>query len=85
MNVTITGRHMETTDAIKDYIRNGLEKIKEHFDKVIDVKVTLSVEKHRHIAEINLHANGLRINAKDASTDLYASVDSAIGKIDRQV
>lgn len=85
MNVTITGRHMETTEAIKDYIQNALEKVKEHFDKVIDVKVILSVEKRRHIAEINLHANGLRINAKDASSDLYTSVDSAISKIDKQI
>lgn len=85
MNITITGRHMETTSAIKDYIRSSLDKVKVHFDKVIDVKVILSVEKRRHIAEINLHANGLRINAKDASSDLYTSVDSAVNKIERQV
>lgn len=86
MRVSITGRHMEVTDAIKEYVEKGLEKVRGHFDKVIDVDVILSVEKkRRHIAEFNLHANGLRINAKESSGDMYASVDAALNKVDRQV
>lgn len=85
MNVTITGRHMDMTNAIRDYVEGGLDKVCNHFDKVIDVDVVLSVEKRRHIAEINLHANGLRINAKESSEDMYASVDAALNKVDKQV
>ena len=85
MNVSITARHMDMTPAIKDYVQSALEKIRGHFEKVIDVEVILSVEKHRHIAEFNLHANGLRINAKESSSDMYLSVDAAIQKVDRQV
>lgn len=85
MNVSISGRHMEMTDGIRDHVESGLDKIKQHFDRVIDVKVVLSVEKRRHMAEINLHANGLQINAKEESDDMYLSIDSAIQKIDRQV
>ncbi len=85
MNVSISGRHVEMTDAMRDHVESGLHKIKQHFDRVIDVKVVLSVEKRRHIAEINLHANGLRINAKEESDDMYASIDSALQKIERQV
>ena len=85
MNVTITGRHMNVTDAIRERVEKGLEKVKGHFEKVIDMDVVLSVEKHRHIAEINLHANGLRINAKESSEDMYGSLDTALNKVDRQV
>ncbi|HPU96913.1 MAG TPA: ribosome-associated translation inhibitor RaiA [Candidatus Hydrogenedentes bacterium] len=85
MNVTITGRHMELTDALKSYIESGLRKIRAHFDKVIDVDVILSVEKHRHIAEINLHANGVRIHSREESSDMYASVDAVLEKLTRQV
>jgi len=85
MNVTITGRHMELTDALKSYIETGLRKIRTHFDKVIDVEVVLSVEKHRHIAEINLHANGVRIHSREESSDMYASVDAVLDKLTRQV
>lgn len=85
MNVTVSGRHMEMTDAIRDHVTASLEKIREHFDRVIDVDVVLSVQKHLHKAEFNLHANGLRIHAKESSDDMYVSIDSAINKLDRQV
>lgn len=85
MNVMISGRHMEMTDALKAYIENGLKKIKAHFDRVIDVNVVLDVEKHRHIAEVNLHANGVHIHSKEASSDMYASVDAVMNKLEKQV
>jgi len=85
MNVSISGRHMDVTDAIRGHVENGLDKLHGHFDKVIDVDVVLSVEKHRRIAEFNVHANGLRINAKEASEDLYAAIDAALAKAEKQV
>ncbi len=85
MRVTISGRHMDITDSLKLYIENGLEKVRSHFDKVIDVDVVLDVEKHRHIAEVNLHANGIRIHSRESSQDMYASVDTVLDKLDKQV
>lgn len=85
MNVVVTGRHMEMTDALRSYIEGGLGKIESHFDKVMDADVVLEVQKHRHIAEVNLHANGVRIHGKEASSDMYASVDAVMEKLERQV
>lgn len=85
MNVTISGRHIDITDAIRDHIDAGLKKVTEHFSKVIDVDVILDVQRHGQIAEFNLHANGIRINAKETTGDLYSSIDSALVKIDKQV
>ncbi len=85
MNVTVTGRHMDLTDALKTYVMGGLDKLKTHFDRVIDADVVLSIEKHRQIAEVNLHANGIRIHGKETSSDMYASVDAVLQKIDKQV
>lgn len=85
MNISIATRHTELTPALRGHVESALGKIREHFDKVIDADVVLSVEKRRHIAEINLHANGLRINAKDSTEDMYSSVDGAVTKLDRQV
>lgn len=78
---------MDVTDAIRNHVESGLERVRRHFDRVIDVDVILSAEKkrHRQTAEVNLNANGLRVNAKESSGDLYASIDSAISKIERQV
>lgn len=85
MNVTVTGRHMEMTDALKAYIQAGLEKVESHFDNAFEADVVLDVEKHRHIAEVNLHANGVRIHSKEASSDMYASVDAALAKLEKQI
>jgi putative sigma-54 modulation protein len=87
MNISISGRHMDVTDAIRSHVESGLQRVRRHFDRVIDVDVILSAEKkrHRQTAEVNLSANGLRVNAKESSGDLYASIDSAISKIERQV
>ena len=85
MNTRISGRHLEITDALRAYVENALGKVTAHFDKVIDADVVLCVEKHRQIAEVNLHANGVRIHGRETSPDMYASVDAVIEKVERQV
>lgn len=85
MNVHITGRHLDVTDALKAHVGSGLEKLRGHFDKVIDANVVLSVEKKRHIAEITLLANGIRIHGKESSDDMYVAVDAVLAKLDKQI
>lgn len=84
MNVTISGRHLDVTDGLKGHIEERLTKLASHFDKVIDADVVLDIEKHRHIAEVNVHANGIRIHGKESSLDMYASVDAVLHKLERQ-
>ncbi|HRI88430.1 MAG TPA: ribosome-associated translation inhibitor RaiA [Candidatus Hydrogenedentes bacterium] len=85
MRVSLAGRHLEITDAIRTHVESQLDKVRHHFDRVIDVDVVLSVEKHRHTADITVHANGVRIHGKDTSDNMYASVDTVVDKIDRQI
>ena len=85
MNTAITGRHMEMTDALRAYIENSLRKLETHFDKVLDADVVLTIEKHRHIAEVNLHANSIRIHSRESTMDMYASVDAVMEKLEKQV
>ena len=76
---------MEMTDALKAHIEGRLEKLREHFEQVMDAKVVLAVEKHRHIAEISLHANGVHLHGRESSSDMYISVDAVVDKLDKQV
>ncbi len=85
MRIEIAGRHMDVTDSLKAHVEERLEKIRDHFDKVIEAEVVLCVEKHRHIAEITLNANGIRIHGKESSDDMYTSIDAVIEKLDKQV
>lgn len=90
MNLTISGHHLELTPAIRQYVETKLERIKRHFDHVIDVAVILAVEKlpekeKRQKAEINLRLRGKDIHVESIAEDLYAAIDTLIDKLDRQV
>ena len=67
---------MELTPALAEYARKKLERVAKHFSAVIRAQVVLAVEKHRHIAEVVVHANGHHdFRAKEEASDLYAAMD----------
>ncbi len=90
MNLTISGHHLEVTPALRSYVTNKLDRIKRHFDHVVDVKVLLTIEnlkekERRQKAECNIHIKGIELFAESAHSDLYAAVDDLVDKLDRQV
>lgn len=85
MNLSISGHHIDVTPALRDYVTQKLERVTRHFDKVIDVKAFLSVDKLVQKAEITLHVPGKDIFAEATDADLYAAIDALIDKLDRQV
>jgi putative sigma-54 modulation protein len=85
MNLNLTGHHVEITPAMRDYVTSKLSKITRHFDHVIDVTVILSVEKLQQKAEANVHVRGRDIFVETEGADMYASIDSLVDKLDRQI
>lgn len=90
MNLTISGHHLELTPAIREHVQNKLERIKRHFDHVIDIAVILTIDKlpekeKRQKAEITLRVRGKDLHAESIAQDLYAAIDLLIDKLDRQV
>ncbi|MBN2430581.1 MAG: ribosome-associated translation inhibitor RaiA [Acidobacteria bacterium] len=85
MNVEITGRHIEITDAIKDYIQKRVAKFPKLVGGLCDFHFVLTVEKHRQIAEVNLTSKLGNFTATDESKDLYGSVGTVLDKVEKQV
>ena len=85
MQINVTGRHLEVTDAINAYVHEKMQRLERHFDIVLDVKVILSVEKLEHKAEATVHVNGHNLHAESKQEDMYAALDGLIDKLDRQV
>tara|TARA_B100000676_G_C17857385_1_gene721472 strand:- start:493 stop:804 length:312 start_codon:yes stop_codon:yes gene_type:complete len=85
MNLNLTGHHVEITPAMRDYVNTKIIKIKRHFNHVIDINVTLSVEKLNQNAEANVHVRGRDIFVETNSTNMYASIDSLVDKLDRKI
>ena len=85
MNLQISGHHLEITPALHDYVTSKLERVKRHFDHVIDVNVILSVEKLKQKAEVTVHLPGKDIFVEAIDEDLYAAIDGLGDKLDRQI
>lgn len=85
MQLTISGHHLDLTDALKDYVDNKLERLTNHHDKITLTEVTLSVEKLEQKAEARVHVSGKDLFADATDQDMYAAIDQLTDKLDRQL
>ncbi|NLY74287.1 MAG: ribosome-associated translation inhibitor RaiA [Firmicutes bacterium] len=86
MLVTVTGKNVEVTDALKEYAEKKVAKIGKFFEKSpLGAKVTLSTERSRHIVDITIQVDGLLLRGEEKTGDMYSSIDGAIDKIERQI
>ncbi len=85
MQIDITFKNMDSTDALKDYASKRLSKLDRYIDRPTEVHIVLSVEKRRHKADVTLSADGVVINAVEITEDLYSAIDMVIDKLERQV
>lgn len=86
MKLTVAGRHIKITKAIEDHLHKKIEKaLKDDLPDPADVHVALSVEKHRHFAEVTVKTKGFTVHGKSELTDMYAAMDEAVDKADKQI
>ena len=85
MNIKITGRNIDVTDAIKDYVEKRLERLEKFEGNNTDVNVVCSVEREDQIVEMQVSHDGDFIRIEEKNPDLYASIDLAIDKVERQM
>lgn len=85
MQVTITGHHVELTDALRQHCDDKMAVIKRHFDQAIHIHLTLEVDHKVHKASANLHVSGHDFHAEAGHDDMYAAIDAMVDKLDRQV
>jgi len=86
MQFTVSARHMELTDGLRDHVLARMEHDLREFPRVESARVILDVVKHDHHAEIVVTAkNHVHIEAEHACGDMYVSIDEAVGKAARQL
>jgi putative sigma-54 modulation protein len=85
MQVTVTFRHIEPTEPLRQYAADKLQRLSKYLHRPMGAHVILSVLKKNHRAEINLSANGTSLFSEEVTNDLYSAIDLALGKIERQV
>ena len=85
MQLNVSGRHMEVTSALRDYVTTKIARVERHYDHITNVHVVLSVDKLIQAAEATVHASGNEIFADAEADDMYAAIDALCDKLDRQV
>jgi len=85
MKTTITFRHLEPTEALKEHVAEKMEKLEKFVHKSSKAHVVLSTERYLHIAEIKLPMKGSLVHVTEKSQDMYQSIEGAIEKVQKSV
>ena len=85
MNITITGKEVKATDAIKEYVEKKMERVEKYFDGDIDVVVTIKTEGAEQIAEMAVKVKQDSYRAVTAHKDMYASIDKDMDILEGQI
>jgi putative sigma-54 modulation protein len=85
MQVSVTFRHMDPSEALKSYVVERASKLTKYIDKPMESQATLTVEKFRQKAELVINVNGIRIAGQESHEDMYAAIDLVMEKMERQV
>lgn len=84
-NITVTGRNVQVTDSMKDYAIEKVSKIERLVDRIIDVNITMDIQKIEHRVDMSMKLNNIKINSQAISNDMYVSIDMAAHKLETQL
>ena len=85
MKFEIRGRHIEVTDALREYATKRLSKLEKYLEDVKGAQVALSVEGDRHKVEVTIPLNGMILRGEETSDDMYSSIDMVEEKLEKQI
>lgn len=85
MLVTVKGKNVEVTDALRRYAEKKIQKLEKYFKEIKEAQVTQSVQRNWHIVEVQLEGDGILLRGEERSDDMYASIDLVMEKLERRV
>ncbi|MGD8251649.1 MAG: ribosome-associated translation inhibitor RaiA [Desulfobacterales bacterium] len=85
MQTSVTFKNIDSSDHLKNYVREKLDRFDRLLDNPAEASVVLQVEKFRHIAEINIVGDRMTINGKEETEDMYSAIDSVLDKLEIQI
>ncbi|MGA2411510.1 MAG: ribosome-associated translation inhibitor RaiA [Candidatus Binataceae bacterium] len=83
--VTVTFRHIEPTDALRQYAERKLTHVAQRLKRPCTVHLILTVDKYRHQGEVRVKFGRLTVTAQEETKDLYAVIDRLADKVARQL
>jgi len=85
MDLTLTFRHFEGSNSLKDHAEKSLNRLEKFCDNIQGAHMILDIEKHRNLVEITVNVYGQTLKAMNEANDMYVSIDGAIDKLEGQL
>lgn len=85
MRITIFGKGMEVSDYLKEVAEKKAGKLSKYFNDDSEMQITMSIQHNRHIVEVTVSYKGGVIRAEESTGDMYASIDAALRKLEKQI
>jgi len=85
MKFTFTEKKVHITDDLRDYAEKKIGKLDRFFKSESEAFITFTAERGRYIAEVTLKNNGMFHRVTESTSDMQASIDSAVASIERQI
>ena len=90
MEVVVKGKQFVISDRIREYVEKKMDKLERYLPDVDEARVEITQEKtksvkDRNVVQVTLRTNGTILRAEDRSEAIYASIDAAVDKIQRQI
>lgn len=86
MQISVTFRRTDSSQALKDYAVKKLTKLKKYLNASFEANVILSVSKNKHCASVNISSNnGINIQGEERNENMYSAIDVVTAKLERQI
>ena len=85
MQISVTFKNIDASNPLKAYVSEKLNKFDRYLHNPAEASVVLSVEKHRHLAEITIVGDRLAVNGTEETDDMYSAIDMVLDKLEKQI
>lgn len=85
MRVTVIGKNINVTPALKEIVEKKISKLDKYFEPNVTARATLTVQKNSQIFEVTIPFNGVVLRCEESTDDMYKSIDLVENKLERQI
>lgn len=86
MEITLSVRHGDAPDALKQYAREQVEGLTKYFERLVEADIILDEEtRQRFIAEVRVHTSNDTHFASSEAGDFRSAIDATVDKLRRQL
>jgi len=85
MQTSLTFKNLDPSEDLKSYASTKIDRLDKYLDNSPEACIVLTVEKFRHIAEINFTGDRLSLVVRKETNDMYSAIDMALDRLKEQI